>query len=370
MTWRDLTDPRVVAWGVDPEAGLKEPVFENLAIPESLGPVTVLVDDHKIKRYAFTQDDHHPWHLDHSPFGGRIAHAGLLSNDLVQLFTTRYQASRTVGLHTEEQLWFDSPAHLGEAVTLAGTYVESYTRRGQDYVVMEAGATGPDGRSILRHRGVEILRTRPADVVGRGETAARADADRVRGEVDPDLPVARLGTDSVRPGAALPALEVTITQEQASVFSRAGEYVRNIHSDLAVARAGGLRLPIVQGQQQCGLVTGLLTRFFGTSFYAGGWLRVKFVAPVEVFEPLVVGGVVTGTEPVADGRTRVALEVWVRRGDGRLSTVGWAHADVPADAAAAVAPSSRPPVVGGRGTPPSRARRLTTRHPLPKEHRA
>ncbi|MEK8173751.1 hypothetical protein NKH77_46925 [Streptomyces sp. M19] len=59
--------PRQVARGIDPEAGLKEPVFENLEIPEKLGPATVLVDDHKIKRYAFTQDDYHPWHFEDSP---------------------------------------------------------------------------------------------------------------------------------------------------------------------------------------------------------------------------------------------------------------------------------------------------------------
>ncbi|MEQ3553810.1 hypothetical protein WIS52_25325 [Pseudonocardia nematodicida] len=344
MTWRDLTDPRVVADGVDPEAGLKEPIFENLEIPEALGPVTLVVDDHKIKRYAFTQDDHHPWHLHDSPFGGRIAHAGLLSNDLVQLFTTRYAASRTVGLHTEEQLWFDSPAFLGDEITLAGTYTESYTRRGQDYVVMEATASGPGGRSVLRHRGVEILRTRPGDVAGRGSTGdgGSGGPGRISGTADPDLPVARLGTDTVVPGAALPELEFTITQEQASVFSRCGEYVRNVHSDLAVARDGGLRIPIVQGQQQCGLVTAMLTRFFGESLFTGGRLRVKFVAPVEVFEPLTVTGVVTAVTP-SDSGSLVETEVWVRRADGRLSTVGWASATVPAGATGAEPSTSTHP---------------------------
>ncbi|MFI6347845.1 hypothetical protein [Streptomyces sp. NPDC050560] len=353
MTWRDLTDPRLVARGVDPEAGLKEPVFENLEIPEKLGPATVLVDDHKIKRYAFTQDDYHPWHFTDSPFGGRIGHAALLSNDLVQLFTTRYAASRTVGLHTEEQLWFDGPARLGDEVTLEGTYVESYTRRGQDYVVMEATATGPGGRSVLRHRGVEILRTRPGDVVGRamsgsgdggaagdgagdgggagrGERAGGAGGGRVDGSFDPALPTARVADPATLvPGAPLPTREATVTQEQASVFSRCGEYVRNVHDDLAIAREGGLRIPIVQGQQQCGLVTAVLTRFFGAPFFTGGWLRVKFVQPVEVFEPLVVGGVVKRVEQVAAGGTAVDTEVWVRRADGRLSTVGWASCTVP-----------------------------------------
>ncbi|AOS63393.1 MaoC family dehydratase [Actinoalloteichus hymeniacidonis] len=328
--WRDLTDPRRVAEGVDWEAGLKEPIFENLEIPEELGPVTLVVDDHKIKRYAFTQDDYHPWHLSASPLGERIAHAGLLTNDIVQLFTTRYAASRTVGLHTEEQLWYDDAVRLGEQVTLTGRYVEAYQRRGQGYVVMEAAATGEDGRSLLRARGVEILRTVPGEIAGRGSTQADSAAapGRVTGEFDASLPFADRAGTGLRIGQPLTPLAKTITQEQASVFSRTGEYVRNVHADLDLARKAGLRIPIVQGQQQCGLVTELLTRFFGLRWFTSGWVRTKFVNPVEVFEPLEVGGVVTDlTEQ--DGRIVAAeLHVWVRRADGRLSTVGWASCEV------------------------------------------
>ena len=50
--WRDITDPRRADTEDDLEAGLKEPEFENLKIPEHLGPVRLVVDDHKIKRNA------------------------------------------------------------------------------------------------------------------------------------------------------------------------------------------------------------------------------------------------------------------------------------------------------------------------------
>lgn len=86
----------------------------------------------------------------------------MLVNDLVQMFTTVYRASHVIGLHTEEQIWFNSPARMGEVVTLEGEYVDSYVLRGQGYVVMDAEVKGEDGRSIIRHRGVEILKTVPA----------------------------------------------------------------------------------------------------------------------------------------------------------------------------------------------------------------
>ncbi|MFV0425670.1 MAG: hypothetical protein ACK5KU_01385 [Beutenbergiaceae bacterium] len=325
--WRDLTDPRRAREVDDLEQGLKEPVFENLEIPEHLGPVDVLIDDHKIKRYAFTHDDYLPWALDTSPFDGqRIGHAALLGNDLVQLFTTRYRASRTVGLHTEEQMWFDSPARMGQTVRLEGSYVESYSSRGQDYVVMEASARTPEGRSVVRHRGVEILRTVPGKVAGRA--SAPAGTARVSGEVDPAARRVSVLDASVRVGDVLEPMHREITQEQASVFSRIGEYVRNVHDDLDIARANNLRIPIVQGQQQFGLLATLLTRAFGAAFFTSGWIRAKFIQPVEVFEPLEISGTVTKVEPV-EGGLACSLDVWARRADGKLSTIGWARAIVP-----------------------------------------
>ena len=329
IPWRDLTDPRRMA-GLEidvRDAGLKEPVFENLVIPEELGVVREIVDDHKIKRYAFTQDEHDPWYLHDSPFGGRIGQAAPLCNDLVQMFTNVYAASKVVGLHTEEEMWFDNPVHLDEVVTLTAEYTDAYQRRGQGHVVMEARATGDDGRSIVRHRGIEILRTVPGSVAGRGSTMG---ADR---QVTGEVPEGSRVVDTLaaaRVGDVLTPLIRTVTFEQAAVFSRLGEYVTNIHDDLATARKGGLCQPIVQGAQQFGLFAQRLVHAFGAGFFTSGWLRTKFLRPVDVFEPLAISGVVTGVEPAeGGGGSTASLEVWARTSDGRLATVGWASATLP-----------------------------------------
>lgn len=323
LPWRDLTDPRRALDILDLEAGLKEPIFENLEIPEKLGPVTITIDDHKIKRFSFTQDDYSPWYLQASPFGGeRIGQPALLGNDLVQLFTTRYRASKTVGLHTEEQMWFDSPVKLGEKVTLSGTYTEAYERRGQGYVIMEANAVGEDGRSIVRHRGVEILRTVPGKIAGRGSDAPQK---RVTGELPANHRYVTRLDANVRPGDVLTPLRKTITAEQAAVFSRVGEYIRNIHNDLQIARAAELPTLIVQGQQQYGLLAELLAGAFGPAWFTSGWLQVKFINPLRVFEPIELTGLVTGVTLDAKGTWKVELEVWVRRvADARLTVIGWA----------------------------------------------
>lgn len=333
MPHRDLTDPsRSLYEGGDLEADLKAPLFDNVVIPEDFGPVEVHVDDHKVKRFAFTQDDFEPCPFIAGPHGLRIAPAGILANDLLQLFTTRFAASQVVGLHTEEQLWFEAPVLVGSTVTLSGRYVEKYVRRGEGYVVMDAEARDADGRTLLRHRGTEIMRTSPAGVGGRGATGGSA-TRRVTGEFDTTLPlVDRLGA-GVRPGMGLVPLRKEVTAEQMSVFSRIGEFVTNIHNDLRTARQAGLAVPIVQGQQLVCHLAELLRRSFHLSWFSGGSLHVKFLRPVNAFDTIEVQGVVQSVS-AGYSRIEVQLDVWVRRGDGTLAAVGWANGGVPPDQSA------------------------------------
>lgn len=329
---RNLTDPSRVAAGGDLEAALKAPTYEQIEIPEQFGPIQVLVDDLKVKRFAFTQDDYKPWYLDSSPFGYRIGHAALLANDLLQLFTLRYAASQVVGLHTEEELWFEHPVRVGNTVVLEGRYVERFERRGQGYVVMEAEARDTNGRVLVRHRGTEIMRTVPGSVAGRS-SAEVADSRRVTGEYDADQPL--LGTvesSSIRapvPGTGLIPLVKEITQEQMSVFSRCGEYVCNIHNDLTIAREGGLTGPIVQGQQQVCYLVELLTRVFGARWFTDGWVRCKFLRPVSAFETISAAGVIRAVNEDDSSFRTIDLDVWIRRSDGSLAAVGWARCSLP-----------------------------------------
>ena len=65
-------------------AAFKEATFENVVVAQELGPTELVVDDHFVKRYAFTVDDYMPWALhETSPFGRRIGHATILADDLL-----------------------------------------------------------------------------------------------------------------------------------------------------------------------------------------------------------------------------------------------------------------------------------------------
>lgn len=305
----------------------KDALFDIAEVGETFGPLEVLVDDHKIKSFAFTQDDYGPWYLSGgSPFGGRIGHASLLGNDLLQLYHLNYAeygVSRAVGVHTAEELWFCNPVFLDENVVVEGRYVDKYERRGKGYVVMEAEAHGSDGRLLVRHRGTEIMRVEAGGVVG-SASAVRMEKG-VTGECRDDVePVAQSKT-GVLPGTPVAPLHKQARPDQMAVYSMISPFSKNIHTDIEAAQATGLRLPIMQGQQQMSFICELMTGYFGASWFTSGWARAKFINPLYAFERATVRGVVTG-EAVSEAGTRQELEVWIEDGTGTKTAVGWASA--------------------------------------------
>jgi acyl dehydratase len=299
--------------------------YENIELHEDFGPITELVDDYAVKRFAFAMDDYNPWYFGPSPFGQRIAHAGILANDILQLFTQVYDPNTVVGLHTHEELWFVNPILVPARVLLHGKYVEKYERRGKGYVVMEADARGEDGRVLVRHRGVEILHIEPSSVVGKG--TADSPERRVTGEYRRDVAPAPHAQRGLRPGTPLVPLSKQPFQDQIAVFSMARKHFRNIHTDIEVARRAGLRDTLAQGQMEAVYLTELLTSFFGAAWFTTGWQKVKFIRPVYCGDKLTARGVVCqerqhGVDTVLD------LEVWVENEQGEMTAAGWASGRV------------------------------------------
>lgn len=299
--------------------------YENIELGEDFGPIEEVVDDYTVKKFAFMMDDYHPWYFGDSPFGKRIGHAGILANDLLQLFTQVYDPNTVVGLHTQEELWFVNPVFVGERVRLYGQYVEKYERRGKGYVVMEADARGEDGRVLLRHRGVEILHIEPGPVVGK--STAEAVEKRVTGEYRKDVKPVTRARPGILPGTPLAPLVKQVMQDQIAVFSGVGKHLRNIHTDIEVARKAGLSNTLAQGMMETIYLTELLTRFFGRSWFITGWEKMKFIAPVPSGETVTARGVVTGESTGAEG-TRLELEIWCENSAGKMTAAGWASARV------------------------------------------
>ncbi len=299
--------------------------YENIVLEEDFGPIQEVVDDYRVKKFAFMMDDYHPWYFGDSPFGKPIGHAAILANDLLQLFTQVYDPNTVVGLHTQEELWFVNPVFVGERVRLYGKYVEKYERRGKGYVVMEADARGEDGRMLLRHRGVEILHIQPGPVVGK--STAEVVEKRVTGKYRKDLEPVIRARRGILAGTSLVPLVKRVMQDQIAVFSLVGKHLKNIHTDLEVARRAGLPTTIAQGMMVTVYLTELLTSFFGPSWFTTGWETMKFIAPLLSGETVTARGVVTGERREAEG-TRLELEIWCENSAGKMTVAGWASARV------------------------------------------
>lgn len=303
----------------------KEALYELVEVPEAFGPVKVVVDDEKIKSFAFAVDDHGAWYLGtRSPFGGAIGQPLVLANDLLFLFYDKYDGNTARGLHTHEELSFRSPAFRGEEVTISGAYVDRYERRGQGYVVLEAEARGEDGRLLIRHRGTEIMRAHAGAVVGR-RSAGAPTGHRVTFETANGISAAETARTGLRARTPISPLVKRVTQEQMWIFSWGGHGYRNVHTDLERAAESGLERTLVQAQQQTSFIAELMTRFFGPIWLTTGELDLRFVSPAFAGDRLTVGGAVLD-EIVTERERRLQLEVWVTRDDGTPTGLGWASA--------------------------------------------
>jgi hypothetical protein len=140
---QEATSKRVARSVLEEAAGKKETSYEAVQIPEEFGPVQLVVDDHKIKTFAFTQDDYRSWYLGDSPFGGRIGHANILANVHVLLAPDLARALRPGGLLLTSGIISNRALEVEQAFTSAGlTAVER--RQEGDWVALAHQTSSTD----------------------------------------------------------------------------------------------------------------------------------------------------------------------------------------------------------------------------------
>ena len=302
---------------------LKEARYENVEIPEPMGPVSVVVDRRYVLDYAFARGDYGDWYFRDSPFGGAVGHPLVLANELLFLFYANYDGNTAQGLHTHERLRFRSPVRVGERVTVSGGYVEKYERRGQGYVTLDATARGEDGRVLVEHLGKEIMRTVAGEVAGRGRAAGDERPRTVLGTTDPSHPTVERAAHGLPERAPVAGRTGAFSQDQMYVFSWGGRGYSNVHTSTEKAAASGVDRTIVQAQQQTGLIVSSMVDLFGATWFTTGELDLRFISPVFVGDTLTVSGAVVGEQ---EGRLEV--EVWITKADGTRTAVGWASAEI------------------------------------------
>jgi len=124
--------------------------------------------------------------------------------------------------------------------------------------------------------------------------------------------------EDVRPGDAIPALTVTVTETQMFFFSAATYNGHRIHYDKDYARdVEGYDNVLVHGPLQAALLSRALTDWIG-----GDGRLVTFSAQNRAIaypgQELTFGGVVAGKTDASSSGALVDLEIFCRRGDEML----------------------------------------------------
>ncbi|HJO82857.1 MAG TPA: MaoC/PaaZ C-terminal domain-containing protein, partial [SAR202 cluster bacterium] len=89
----------------------------------------------------------------------------------------------------------------------------------------------------------------------------------------------------------------------------------------------GFQEVVVGGKMSLSYVGDLMDRHFGSSWYTGSALDIKFTNIVWPDDTIVAKAVVTD-EAVEDGRKMANVAVWMEKQDGTVTVVGTAKTPV------------------------------------------
>lgn len=310
--------------------GTRRLEYDAIILGEEIGPLEIVVDEQRVRNFAYAVDDFNPWYLWDSPFGGPVAPPSLLSRDdpeFAIVWGRKYDQASDRALAAKFELRSLEPIKVGQRVLLRASYVDRYVKRGKGYVVRELEVRAVDGgRRLAWSRTVEMMEMRPGVEVGAGtETEIREGRVSVQASELPSVSRARADTPI---GSPLVALTKQVSRKQMFVFSARPGWWTNIHTDAEFAKTVGLSDSVAQGLMTCAYISELCVRFFGASWFSGGWMSVAFLKPVCAEDTLRVGGSVTAILPEATG-TDLQLDVWCVNQHGQLTTAGRARASVP-----------------------------------------
>jgi acyl dehydratase len=270
------------------------------------GEQQVHITPEMVAHYADAVQDHNPWYFGDSPFGGPVAPALILHSEVYR--TVDWYLSYFGNLHARQEWEFFAPIMVGETVTTRRQIVDRYFKRDREYLVMEVGIYGADGRLLNRGRTHQSFVQATSGVIVDKEREKRADR-----KFD-------VGEQTVLEDIAGPDKEVT--REMCMAFSGPN---KNYHTDVEEAHKLGFPDIVVQGMMSLCFISEMMTSRFGAGWYQGGRMNVNLVNVLWGGEHARACGQVT--EERAEGsQTRSLLQTWCQKMDGTKVVVGTASA--------------------------------------------
>lgn len=213
-----------------------------------------------------------------------------------------------VGMHAKQSLRFHRALPVGAAVQVAGTVVETYTRRGRNYLVLDYAVRDRRGLAYSSSRITTTIdgytdaaepeqppatpRTaRAAITTGGGRHADAAGTRVVWRSARQPISQEAMTRFALQPGLRFPFMPGT---------------PRNHHTDTAVARQMGLPGTVAQSLQYCAFAAHLALDRLGPAVLDRGRLSFVFLRPVYAGDLLDISlGSEMGSETAPAGRCEV-----------------------------------------------------------------
>jgi 3-hydroxybutyryl-CoA dehydratase len=129
--------------------------FDTVQVGEILGRKEILISDALIRTCANAIGSTHPWYLEDSPFGGRIAPPTIFDNESLNMLDEQYE--RFGSIHARQAWDFEYPARLGKKVTLTVTIEDKFVKRQRPYIVMSLTAVDDDGITLCRSKHTSLM---------------------------------------------------------------------------------------------------------------------------------------------------------------------------------------------------------------------
>ncbi|MDA0256119.1 MAG: MaoC family dehydratase [Chloroflexi bacterium] len=272
--------------------------------PGPLGSYQMTIAEADVERWARIHEDKAPWRAEPGaepaapPYIGYYACMNAL--EPIRYFGNTGRPSYGPGGLSRYWAEFHAPLPLGAALQVTGRVADKYTRRGIGYTDWEVDITH-EGRLLQRNGRAWATSIPPEEQEKWPEREGR-----------PRPPDAPADAEVFGP------LAYVTSQEHVDDLEGPGEH--NTHTDVAAAKAQGLRGPRAQGELSFALLSRLMTQRFGASFANGGSLDIRLIGEVQAGDTQTGYGAVV--ESRADGSE--LCRVWVENQDGQLVTVGTA----------------------------------------------
>ncbi len=295
-----------------PDGAIPKPVH----VGEVYGPILLIADESYVRTACFFLNDYRPEYM--ASANSRLVPSHAIARDLQQLFLHHHDSNTLVGLHQSEEIEFFQPVLFGSKLSLRGRCIDKFMRRGKEYYVIEASAYDENNNLIVRQRQTELLSIPD----GAFDSPSIKGSNFVSG-ISPSIPANnRRYVDSFHKeiliGDHINPQSWVCDQNQISVFSGAGLFRHNTHTDDIVARKAGFRTCVVQGMMVTCWACNMMYELFGISWLYSGRIKTKYLKPMLSGDFITIGG------RFLEVQTHFySVELWSVNSSNVLTSVSW-----------------------------------------------